>query len=305
MTMTILRLQCSLLVMILMGIVGKKTGIITEGVSDGLSKMMINLILPCSVFSAFLEDIPEDILKSSLMIILITIAVHLLYMLVGTLLYRKKPTAQQPVLRFAILCPSGNFMGMPVIGGIYGAEGILLLSVALLPARIFILSIGIAYFVAEKSSGWMKRLLNSPPLWAVVLGLAVVWLDIKLPVPLESAVSSLGNCTTPLSMILIGCVISDLKLEMFRSKEIWKLCFWRLLGMPLIVLALLKLAGMTQATVVGVTVILAALPAGAMTVMFTKEYRKDNNLAAACVIASTLLSVLTIPLIHLLCLRLI
>ncbi len=305
MTMTILQLQCSLLVMILMGTVGKKTGVITEGVSDGLSKMMINLILPCSVFSAFLEDIPEDILKSSLMIILITIAVHLLYMLVGTLLYRKKPTVQQPVLRFAILCPSGNFMGIPVIGGIYGAEGILLLSVALLPARIFILTIGIAYFVAEKSSGWMKRLLNSPPLWAVVLGLAVVWLDIKLPVPLESAVSSLGNCTTPLSMILIGCVISDLKLEMFRSKEIWKLCFWRLLGMPLIVLALLKLAGMTQATVVGVTVILAALPAGAMTVMFTKEYHKDNHLAAACVIVSTLLSVLTIPLIHLLCLRLI
>lgn len=305
MTITILQLQCSLLVMILIGTLGKKAGIITEGVSAGLSKMMINLILPCSVFSAFFERIPDDILKSSVLMILITIAVHLLYILAGVLLYRKKPALQQPVLRFAILCPNSNFMGMPVIGGIYGAEGIFLLSVALLPARIFILSIGIAYFVAGKSSGRMKRLLKSPPLWAVDLGLLVVWLKITLPVPLENAIASLGNCTTPLSMILIGCVISDLKLKMFLNKEIWKLCFWRLLEMPLVVLAMLKLVGITQAAVAGVSVVLSALPAGAMTVMFTKEYEKDGLLAAACVISSTLLSVLTIPLVYLLCARII
>lgn len=294
---TILQLQITLLLLIAAGALGRKLGVITQGFSDGLSKFLMNVILPCSVLSSFLTELEAGIWRQSVQIVLITVAVNIFYVLLGAVLYRGGDPGRRAVLRFAVLCPNTNFMGMPVIGGIYGDAGILLLSVALVPARCFVMTVGISCFLSGKALTRLKGLLSNPSIWAVLAGAVMMRFHWRLWPPLARAVSYLGGCNTPLAMILIGTVVASLTREMLSDRRVWGFCALRLLLIPLAVALALRLAGV-GGTVAGVAVTMSALPAGAMTVIFAKAYGRDNSFAAACVIVSTLASAVTVPLVN-------
>ena len=238
-------------------------------------------------------------MKSRLLVAAVGVPL-LFYIVLGSVLYRGADSRRKPVLKFAVLCPNTNFMGMPVIGSIYGDAGVLLLSIALIPVRVFIMTVGISYFVTGEGRRSWLRVLKNPAVWAVVLGAAMLGLGLRFPEPLNQALSSLGACTTPLSMLLIGGVVSQLNRAMLRDAQVWRFCALRLLLIPLFLLGVLRVLPLEPLTL-GVTVTMSALPAGAMTVIYTREYEKDGAFAAECVIFSTLLSILTIPLINLAC----
>lgn len=299
----VVSLQATLFLLILAGALGEKLGVITEGFQDGLSKFLVRMILPCSVLNAFAGGASADLWKQSVQILAIMVALHLLYILISAVLYGRKPPQRGAVLKFAVLCPNTNFMGMPVIGGIYGDAGMLLLSIALFPVRVFIHTVGISYFVIGQSGRWIFRILKNPSIWAVLIGTVMLACGLHFPAPVQKAVSALAACTTPLSMILIGGVVGKLKKEMLRDAEVWRFCFLRLLLIPALLLFALGLLPLDP-VVCGVAVLMSALPAGALTVIYTKEYQRDENFAAACVVFSTLLSVLTIPLVNLACVSL-
>ena len=296
----VVSLQATLLILILAGAAGTKLGFITEGFQDGLSGFLVRIVLPCSILNAFTGGASADLLGQSLQILAVMTAVHIFYILLNLALYGRQPPRRGAVLKFAVLCPNTNFMGMPVIGGIYGDAGTLLLSIALFPVRAFILTVGISYFVIGQSRRWFLRLLKNPAVWAVLIGTVMLVFVLRFPAPAQKAVASLSTCTTPLSMILIGGVVGNLKREMLREAEVWKFCLLRLLLIPGLLLFALRLLPLDP-LVCGVAVLMSALPAGAMTVIYTKEYQRDENFAAACVVFSTLLSVLTIPLVNLAC----
>lgn len=294
---TILKLQITLLLLITAGAAGKKLGVITQGFSDGLSKFLMNIVLPCSIFSSFQTELGDDIWRQSAQILLVTVAVHIFYILLGAAVYRKSDPDRRAVLRFAILCPNTNFMGMPVINGIYGSAGVLLLSVALVPARCFVMTVGLSYFLAGSLSARLKGLFSNPSIWAVFAGAVMLLFRWHLWQPLAKAVSSLGSCNTPLAMILIGTMLTSLTREMLTDRSVWSFCALRLLIIPLAVALGLRLAG-AGGIVAGVSATMSALPAGAVTMIYAKAYGRDDVFAAACIIVSVLASVITIPLVN-------
>ena len=294
---TVFQLQLTLLILIAIGACGRKVGIITQGFSDGLSAFLMKIILPCSIFSSFLADTNHNILRQSAQILLITIVIHAFYILLNNLLYRDTLSEHQSTLRFAVLCPNTNFMGMPVIGSIYSLDGILLLSIALLPARVFIMTVGISYFLTGNSATRLKGLIRNPSIWAVILGLPAILLQWHPWEPVAKTLSYLSACNTPLAMILIGTVVASLNRKMLINPEVWRFCCLRLILIPLVVMLCLRIVGI-EGTVAGVSVMMSSLPAGAMTVIFSKVYGKDGDFAASCVIVSTLVSIVTIPLIN-------
>lgn len=192
----ILNAQVTLFLLLLAGAAGKKWGVITPGFSDGLSKCLAGLVLPCSILSAFTKGTAPGLLRQSVWILGIMVGVHLFYIVLGSVLYRSADSRRKPVLKFAVLCPNTNFMGMPVIGSIYGDAGVLLLSIALIPVRAFIMTVGISYFVTGEGRRSWLRVLKNPAVWAVVLGAAMLGLGLRFPEPLNQALSSLGACTT-------------------------------------------------------------------------------------------------------------
>ena len=146
----------------------------------------------------------------------------------------------------------------------------------------------------------LKGLVRNPSIWAVAAGMAVNFMGWTLWEPLEKAVSALGSCNTPLAMVLIGTVVASLRREMVTDQSVWRFCLLRLALIPAAVILALWILGV-RGTAAGVTATMSALPAGAMTVIFSKSYGQDDAFAAACVIVSTLVSVFTIPLITAVC----
>ena len=300
MVKTIFGLQVMLLLLVAAGAGGRRLGIIAEGFSDELSGFLMKLVLPCSIFSAFLKGMDKNIWQLSAQIIAAAAAVHIFYILLVMMLNHRADPQRRAVLKFAVLCPNTNFMGMPVIGGIYGDAGVMLLSIALVPARIFVMTVGISYFLSGGGLSRLKGLVRNPSIWAVAAGMAVNFMGWTLWEPLEKAVSALGSCNTPLAMVLIGTVVASLRREMVTDQSVWRFCLLRLALIPAAVILALWILGV-RGTAAGVTATMSALPAGAMTVIFSKSYGQDDAFAAACVIVSTLVSVFTIPLITAVC----
>ena len=297
---TIFGLQVTLLLLVAAGAGGRKIGVITEGFSGGLSEFLMKMVLPCSIFSAFLNGMDQEIWWQSAQIIAAMVVLHIFYILLGAALYRKAGPQRQAILKFAVLCPNTNFMGMPVVGGIYGNAGVMLLSVALVPARIFIMTVGISFFLDGGGLSRLRGLLRNPSIWAVAAGVTANLLGLKIWEPLGNAISALGRCNTPLAMVLIGTVVASMNKEMAADRSVWRFCLLRLILIPGGVLAALWIAD-ARGMATAVTVTMSALPAGAMTVIFSKSYGQDSTFAAACVVISTLVSVFTIPLVNAAC----
>lgn len=206
-------------------------------------------------------------------------------------------------MEYGTICSNAGYLGNPVVEGIYGAEGLLYASVYLIPARLFLWSAGLMCFTQADKKTVLKNLAKHPCIIAVEIGFLLMLSQLSLPSLLEKSLRSVGGCTTVLSMFTIGSVIAGSDLRTVFSRDNWYYCFVRLILVPGLVLA----AGMVlhvDALILGISVVLAGMPAGATTTLLAAKYDGDADFASKCTVLSTLLSMVTIPLFCLFLIRL-
>ncbi|SCH98124.1 auxin efflux carrier [uncultured Clostridium sp.] len=118
--------------------------------------------------------------------------------------------------------------------------------------------------------------------------------QIKLPIFLSDTIKSISGCTTSISMILIGSILADVDIKDMSSKLMWAFSLLRLIIIPLIVLVGCKITNI-QSLITGVAVVLAGMPAGSTTAILASKYGGDAEFASKCVVLTTILSMLAIP----------
>lgn len=139
------------------------------------------------------------------------------------------------------------------------------------------------------------KLIFTPSLIGILVGCVVGIFGIPVPNVLYDVAQAGSNCVAPISMMLTGMAISQFSIkELLCNKKVYIICVVRLLAMPLLVWALVKLCGFTFALMPAV--LLYAMPCGMNTIVYPKLVEKDCRLGAATVLISTLVSMLTIPL---------
>ena len=111
--------------------------------------------------------------------------------------------------------------------------------------------------------------------------------------------SLIGGLTTPLSMLLLGTRISGVRLNALRDKDYHIAAALRLIVLPLILYVLLLPLHLDSA-VWGTLYLLTAMPCGTLTAMQAELYGGDARFAARAIAYSTLLSLLTVPLVSML-----
>ena len=179
--------------------------------------------------------------------------------------------------------------------GLYGSIGLLYASVYLIPQRIVMWSAGISYFTESPSrKEVVKKVLTHPCIVAVEIGIVLMVTQVKLPGFLSSAIDNVGGCTTAITMILIGTILTDADMRHILTKTTALYSFIRLIFIPAVVFAGCWLAGI-DSIVAGVSVTLAAMPAGTTTAILAMKYHGDEEFATQCVVLTTLLSVVAIP----------
>ncbi len=291
-----LELQGTLFLFIAAGIYGNKKGIITNQNRKKFTDFIIEIILPCNIINSFLIKWSYDVLKNCAVVLIIAVLTQIFYILFSKLLFKKAARERRAVLQYGIICSNAGFLGNPIAESVFGSQGLLFASVALIPLRFAMWSSGLKLFTDTDGKSTARKLLTHPCIIAVAAGFLLMLSQVELPSFFLKALSGIGGCNTAVSMIVIGSILAEIKIKEIMNKELFYFSAVRLIAIPLVVLAVLKLLSVDN-LVTGVIVLLSAMPAGSTTVMLAEKYNGDAGYASSCVFLSTVLSLLTIPLI--------
>ncbi len=286
--------QGQLFLLLALGLLFKRKKILDDGFRQGLTELIIKLVLPCSIIQSFRMDFNGQVLRQTWEILAVSTALQLGCWLLALVLYRRQEPSKRTVLQYATLCSNAAFLGSPVVDGIFGSQGLMLSSIYLTPQRIAMWTVGLGFFTKNSSQKLWKKVLGNPCIDAVFIGLVLMLTQWQLPQVLGSTIQSVGGCNTALSMFLIGMICADVNWRDFLDRDSLYFSAVRLVLIPGLVLLGCRLAG-TAELVTGVSVVLAAMPAGGTTAILAAKYGGNARFAAGCVTVSTLLSLLVIP----------
>ena len=230
----------------------------------------------------------------------ISLFCYVVYFLVGVVfvIVTRTPKKQRKTYIFMLLFGNVGFMGYPVIQAVFGIDAMIYAVIFNVMFNFIVYSIGIMLIGEEKAGKFNPKLLINTPMVTALIALVWFFTPIPLPEYLNDALNYLGNLTTPLAMIIIGGTIAKMKAkELFNDWRIYVFTVFRLIVMPLAVLAAMNLLHEQQYLIRGTAVVLAATPVATNATMLAIQYDGDVDLVSKGIFFSTVLSVASIPIV--------
>jgi len=284
-----------LFLILMIGYVAARAGILDGPAIRVLSSVLLYVASPMLVFKSFIFQFSAERLANAGWVVIAALLFFLVSILLSKLIYSPFSDKVNPVMRFTAIFSNCGYMGLPMLKALYGDDGVFYGSFYIVVFHFILWTFGIRIF-SGNGGGWKKILLN-PAVIAVYLGMAVFVLQLPVPEVIVGSVKAVGDMTMPLAMLIIGAVLSTAKLnEVFTDPKVYLTSFVRLVAMPLLALLLTRITGL-PALPSAVIVTAVAMPAAANITIFAEMFEKDSIFASKCVSVSTLLSILTAPLI--------
>lgn len=285
----------SLFLMMLAGYIVARAGIMTPDFRKRLSSFTLNSAAPCIIISSVLES------ESSPMTMISAAGIGVLFFLLmivfAAVLVRLVRTKQEErgLDQLMLIFTNVGFMGIPVIQSVYGPDGVARLSMFILIFNLFFFSYGVM-LITQGLKFKLRDMLNSC-IVAALIGLFFGVTGWHLPTPIEDTMASIGAMNTPLAMMVIGASLahSDVR-EALSNPRLYRVCLLSMIIMPLLML-LVMLPLPIDRMLVGISVLLAAMPIAGNCGMICDIYRPGDMTASHAVLVSTLLSGVTLPLL--------
>lgn len=291
--------QSVLFIQLAVGYLCRKAGIFTDETRDKLTDFILMVTLPCMIFKSFDMEFSMDTLKQGGVVLAVASAMAVVALIAGKFLYNGFAPREKCIMQYGTLVTNSGFAGMSVVSGAFGDEGLFLGSLFIIPTRILMWSAGLSLFTTGGSK-WerAKKILVNPPIIAMEIGLS--WMVFQLPLPgfLDTALNGLGDCTSPLAMVLVGAVLADVSIKSVWEPKAFYLVLVRQILLPVICLIALKILEL-NALSIGVSVTLSGMPIGSSTAILAQKYGADAQFASKCVFICTLASLVTVPLLTL------
>lgn len=288
-----------LIIYLLIGILARKKKIITADNVQKFIDLILRLLMPCMIFQSFNRHLTMELISQALILVLVGFGVGIVSILLGKILYRNYNMEKRSIMQYATLVNNAGFAGLPMTEGIFGDLGLFYASIAIIPNRIYMWSAGISLFTETELKQRIKNIALNPNIIAVWLGLIRAFIGFQLPLPLDKAMSNMGNIVAPLSMIIVGSILAEVELKTLFDKDVLFLALVRLIVLPVLLALALKIIPIDDVAA-GVELILTSMPAGTTTALMAAKYGADVKFASKCVFVTTVLSLVTVPLIMLL-----
>lgn len=291
-----LRLECSLYALMLLGYILRKRGFLKAESESFLSKLALDIILPCSIIKSFAVTVNMDLLRQFLAVFLGGTAAMLMQVLLGPVAFRFMPKEQGKVMKYALINANNAFLGYPIIEGLYGTVGLTQSSFYMIPVRFSIWTVGLTLFAGQglKGKAIVKKCMLHPAMIGMYIGVFFMVTQLPIPGALYDSIKMMAACLSPISMLLIGSILTRVSLKkVFAWKQLY-FCFVRLILMPTLMLGLFTLFG-AGGLARNVSVLMVAMPGASITAVLASQYGSDEETAGILVTLSTLLSTLTIP----------
>jgi malate permease and related proteins len=295
--MTVLNKIISLFLIILIGAYGTRKSIINEEVNKGLRKILLEITLPLLVINSFSFEFSEGMGRNVLISFIYSIAFMIVGAIISYIFLFPFKGEKKKILHFANVFSNCGFIGFPIINSIFGAEGVVYTSIFNMVFTIALWTYGVMIFSDKMSKDNIKKVLLNPAIIAVYLGIPMMLFNIKLPAFLLDTTKIVGDMTAPISMIIVGSILSKVKIkDVFKEFSIYYGSLIKLIIIPLGLLIIKKVLN-DNSTIINTIIIVQAMPAAAMTSIFAADFNKEEEYSAIVVFITTLLSIITIPII--------
>lgn len=283
--------------LIVLGWLLTKLHILDSNGSSILSTLVVHVFSPALIISSVLTGGLQGEGDTVIEALICGVFLYALLIIIAIILYAKSKasTEEVSICKMIMIFANTAFVGYPILRALYGDFAVFVFSLMHLPFNILIFTYGRA--LLEKGN---KKKLTLKDVFSVgtissIIALIIYFGHITLPDSCVDFFSVLGDACVPLSMIVIGVSLSNASWkDIIQCRSINIVVFLRLIILP-VFLALLTLPLPISSFNRELLVISGALPAGSMIVVLAKEYHANDRIASAGVFATTLLSVITIP----------
>ena len=300
MNISILLMQqiVQLFLMIFMGYLIVKTGLVRDDDSKVLSKIILYLIVPCVIINAFQVDYTTDTVKGLLIAFAASVMTQVILLVVISVAGRRLHLNEVEVAS-VYYSNSGNLI-VPIVTFILGQEWVLYGCVFMSVQLVFLWTHCKKIISREASYDWKKIILNINMI-SIFIGVVLFFTKIRLPELIGNTLASVGTMIGPASMIVTGMLFAGMNLkQIFANKRVYFITFLRLIAVPLIALVLIKLSNLASFSADGnkimLIVFLAIITPSASTVtQMCQVYGNDSKYASAINVMTTLLSIITMP----------
>lgn len=318
--MVMLQQMIVMFLMMAVGYLCYKKQILTEEVSRKVSAIVVNVANPCMILSSALTD-QQMQGKELVQTLAIVAMMYAFLLLVAQLLPGILHIQKESRGAYAAMTVFANigFMGFPVLAAMYGNGALLYGAVFQIPFNILIYTYGVAVLtrkpgacaktevdVKESNNEQQGKLQGTLEIVKKIFNIGVIasiaamllyFLQAPVPSFLQAFITNLGNLTAPLSMMIIGASLAQMPLkELFLDKKLLLFSLVKLLLLPAAWMIMVNRVA-EQEILRGVCLVMMATPAGSMTAMLAQQYGGDYETASRGVALTTVLSVITMPLL--------
>lgn len=288
-----------LFLLILLGYLCCKAGIVTEGAKKTLSAILLHVVIPAVILNAFLSEDVRNAAPALVTGLVLAVSAHVFMLLLAAVLLPKR----RPHYRIERICAAytnAGFMGLPLLSALFGETGAFYASIYLAVFHLFMWTQGVFSLKEKRDLRAALKQLCSPTLIAVAAAIILYFLRIRLPELLMEPIGYISDMNTPFAMLVTGVSLASYKLsELFGNRKIYYVAALRLLVFPILLWFFFR-ALWLSGEAVQCTALLAACPTAAVVPMVALSYEQDEKTASGAFALTTLLCLFTIPVVVLL-----
>nr|WP_300006071.1 AEC family transporter [Tissierella sp.] len=291
-----------LFLLIVVGYIVGKVDIISLSGQKELSNFVLKVTMPATIILALQFEFTKERFSIAKDIIIIAMAAYLGMILISKLMKRiyDSSEGERDVIETAMVLPNTSFMGYPIVLSLLGEEALFyaVLGTGLI-FEIVAWTYG-AHMINRSKGGEFKKniirnIILSPGILSIIIGFSLFVLSIKIPEPISTTMRLLSGATSPLAMIVVGILLSRSNIkECLTTKKLYFISLTRLLVYPMILFLVLKVLGFTGMKIV-IPVMMLSTPTAAYVAIFAGNAHNNTKLASQIVFVSSLLSLITIP----------
>lgn len=280
-----------------------KNKLLSDEATKQLSNIAISIIYPIVIFNSYQTELNAEMVRGLLWSLALGAASQLLLVLIPYAVVRSS-SENCAVERFAMAYSNCAFMGIPLIEATFGSEGVFYLTGYITMFNIFSWTHGVIMMrggekkSASETAKFLLKVLCSPSIIAVALGLVFFFTGLRLPRIIQLPLDYLGSMNTPLAMLVSGATIAKAGLlKAFRNKRVYFVQAFKLLIIPAVLAAaFIPLRAIGIDPVITNTVLIAAsAPTASATIMFAYKYGRNAEYSSNHFALSTVLSIITLP----------
>ncbi len=278
------------------GFACRKAKVLNDVSVRSLVDLLVLVVTPCLIVDVFQRPFDPSKLKSLSIAFAITILAHLMALALAYAFIRHRAEKTDVVLKTATVFSNAGFMGIPLEQALLGDEGVFYGIVYVVVFNLFMWSWGLWKMGGKPN---VRQTFVNPGTIGLFAGLPLFFFSCTLPEVVGKPVHMLALLNTPLPMIIIGYYLAGAKFSaVVRMPAAYLAGAIRLLGYPLALMALLlPFASVLDRTMTLALLTAASAPTGAMISMFAAKYDRDIDTSVGIVSATTLLSILTMPVV--------